>query len=108
MEMPSDGRLTILPPRPSLSRRLLALVNALWFGGAARLNRVLGGLARRARAAKIAQARWEPELQLPAATYVPELRMSELLVSLRKEPSLCLVGASAPAGAPALRRTLVG
>jgi hypothetical protein len=106
MELDGDGRLTILPPRPSPSRMLLARVIALWFGAAACLRRLVVGLVWHARTGlAMARVRWAPALRPPAASSVPELRLSERLACLREDQPLCLADAHSRSGVRFPRRT---
>jgi hypothetical protein len=100
-----DGRRTILPPRPTMARRLHALANTLWFAAVACLCACVAALGRcGARGLTIVRERWAPALEPAPTTSVPERRLSELLAGLRREPPLYVADAS-PTGATAARES---
>ena len=105
MGMLCDRRRTILPPRPTVARRLRALASKLWFAAVACLCACVAALGRRwVRGLAIARERWAPELEPELTTSVPERRLSELLAGLRRQPLPYLPDAS-PAGATSARES---
>ena len=71
MGMLCDRRRTILPPRPTVARRLRALASKLWFAAVACLCACVAALGRRGvRGLAIARERWAPELEPVSYTHL--------------------------------------
>ena len=78
METLYAGRCTILPPRPTMARRLLARTNALWFAAAACVRACVAALGRPARRVlATVKERRAPALEPALTSSLPERRLTE-------------------------------